>query len=122
MKEVWIKKTVYRRYLVEDVDMEFVKSILNLEQEKAADIIEDVYDKNTKVEYDEEKTILPLKYSVNSIKNDSVKPTLGLIPKFIRQRERFIEVCEAIHRRYEANQEISIEWIKEYNELIDIVK
>jgi hypothetical protein len=50
------------------------------------------------------------------------KPPLGLIPKQFYEerikRERFIEVCEAINRYYTAGREINIEWIEEYNELI----
>jgi hypothetical protein len=51
------------------------------------------------------------------------KPPLGLIPKrFYEQRvkvERFNEVCGAIARYYDARLKIKIEWIEEYNELVD---
>ena len=47
------------------------------------------------------------------------KPPLGLIPKYIRQGQRYSEVCKAIARYYNADKVIPIEWIEEYNELID---
>lgn len=52
----------------------------------------------------------------------STKPPLGLIPKRIRQQERFLEICEAISRYYNAGEKIPIEWIKEYNELVTYCK
>jgi hypothetical protein len=56
------------------------------------------------------------------------KPPLGLIPKEIHYKNvttnRFIEVCLAISRYYDAGLQIKIEWIKEYNELVqlDVIK
>lgn len=50
------------------------------------------------------------------------KPELGLMPKdFFYEhvaKERFTAVCEAIKRFYDTNQKIPIDWIEEYNELI----
>ena len=69
MKEVWIKKTVYRRYLVEDIDIEAVEATLKYESERAEELIGDIYDKNTEVEYDEEKIVLPIDYSVSAVAN-----------------------------------------------------
>jgi hypothetical protein len=61
---------------------------------------------------------------MNDFLNDnSAKQRLGLIPKrFYNQRvkvERFNEVCGAIARYYDARLKIKIEWIEEYNELVD---
>jgi hypothetical protein len=57
------------------------------------------------------------------LNDNSTKPPLGLIPKrFYDQRvkvERFNEVCGAIARYYDARLKIKIEWIEEYNELVD---
>ena len=50
------------------------------------------------------------------------KQPLGLIPKRIRQNERYVEVCEAITRYYNNGQHIPIEWINEYNELVPMMK
>ena len=63
---------------------------------------------------------------MNDFLNDnSTKPPLGLIPKrFHDQRvkvERFNEVCGAIARYYDARLNIKIEWIEEYNELVDFI-
>ena len=48
----------------------------------------------------------------------SIKPPLGLIPKWVRENERFNEVRFAIIRYYDAEIEIPIKWVTEYNELI----
>lgn len=52
----------------------------------------------------------------------SGKPQLGLIPKRIRQQQRFLEVCEAIKRYWDAGEKIPLEWIEEYNELIELCR
>ena len=69
MKEVWVKKTVYRRYLVEDIELEAVEATLKHEPERAEELIGDIYDKNTDVEYDEEKIVLPVDYSISAVAN-----------------------------------------------------
>jgi len=55
--------------------------------------------------------------------NSITKPPLGLMPKKLHYEravfERFNEVCEAMTRYYNASQKIPIEWIEEYNELVD---
>ena len=59
----------------------------------------------------------------NFIKDNSTKPPLGLTPKIHHDNlvkvERFNEVCGAIARYYDAKLKIKIEWIEEYNELVD---
>lgn len=45
------------------------------------------------------------------------RPPLGLVPKFVRQGERYLEICEAIARYTDTGNEIPMEWIEEYNEL-----
>jgi hypothetical protein len=59
----------------------------------------------------------------NFINDNFTKARLGLIPKrFYDQRvkvERFNEVCGAIARYYDARLKIKIEWIEEYNELVE---
>ena len=67
-------------------------------------------------------------------KTETPKPTssknpIGLRPKANHQKQvdndRYIEVCEAIKRYYDAGLKINVEWIEEYNELVeklDIVK
>lgn len=70
-----------------------------------------------------------LNYSENAnsdlgaVSGSAIKPPLGLIPKkFHDERvkaERFNEVCGAIARYYDAGMKINIEWIQEYNELVE---
>jgi len=64
MKALWVKKTIYRRYLIEDNELEEVKSILSENNANCIDIIYDFYDKNNEIEYDEEETIFPIDYSI----------------------------------------------------------
>ena len=49
-------------------------------------------------------------------------PPIGLKPKFVNRLERLNEVRGAIVRYYDAQLKIPIEWIEEYNELIDSTK
>ena len=51
-----------------------------------------------------------------------VKPPIGLRPKRVSDKERLNEVRGAIVRYYDAELKIPIEWIEEYNELIDSAK
>lgn len=54
------------------------------------------------------------------------KPPIGLKPKFVSKFvskiERLKEVRGAIVRYYDAELKIPIEWIEEYNQLIDNTK
>ena len=63
--------------------------------------------------------------NIGAVSGSSIKPPLGLIPKrFHDERvraERFNEVCGAIVRYYDAGLKINIEWIEEYNELVECV-
>ena len=72
-------------------------------------------------EVKEEKGKLPLQNVVGS----AVKPPLGVCPKDIWERnnrvDRLHEVRGAIVRYYDAGLKINIEWIEEYNELIESV-
>lgn len=62
---------------------------------------------------------------LGAVSGSAIKPPLGLIPKkFHDERvkvERFNEVCGAIARYYDAGLKINIEWIEEYNELVECV-
>lgn len=59
------------------------------------------------------------------VRGSAIKPPLGLIPKKIHDElvtvERFNEVCGAIARYYNAGMKIPIEWIEEYDELVEDV-
>ena len=63
MKELWVKKTIWRRYLIED------ENIYNATETLRGDdngdvIVADCWDKNEKVEYDNEEIILPVQFNV----------------------------------------------------------
>lgn len=62
---------------------------------------------------------------IAAVSGSAIRPPLGLIPKkFHYERvkvERFNEVCGAIARYYDAGMKINIEWIEEYNELVECV-
>lgn len=53
------------------------------------------------------------------------RPPLGLIPKKYYEEkikiDRFNEICRAISAYYTENLKIPIEWIEEYNELVEFV-
>jgi hypothetical protein len=51
-----------------------------------------------------------------------IKPPIGLRPKWVSNRERLNEVRGAMVRYYDAELKMPIEWIEEYNELIDSTK
>jgi len=55
-------------------------------------------------------------------KPNNVKPPIGLRPKFASNTDRLNEVREAIVRYYDAELKIPVEWIEEYNNLIDMTK
>ena len=69
----------------------------------------------------------PLKSQLNigAVSDSAIKPPLGLIPKKFHDKrvkvERLNEVCGAIARYYDAGMKINIEWIEEYNELVECV-
>lgn len=62
---------------------------------------------------------------LGAVSGSAIRPPLGLTPKkFHNERvkvERFNEVCGAIARYYDAGLKINIEWIEEYNELVECV-
>ena len=71
MKELWVKKTVYRRYLIEDNEIEIAESILKNEPLRAEELIGDIYDKNPDVEYDQEQLYIETDYSISALANES---------------------------------------------------
>jgi len=73
--------------------------------------------------FEEMKQEIRDKMLIDSV--EATKPPIGLIPKeFDKEKfaiDRFIEVCGAISRYYEAGMEINPKWIEEYNDLVSIV-
>ena len=78
-------------------------------------------------EYKRKNTVELYKYNLalhqTDVRSSAIKPPLGLIPKKIHDEfvmvERFNEVCGAIARYYNAGMKIPIEWIEEYDELVE---
>lgn len=50
------------------------------------------------------------------------KPPIGIMPKYIWDLQRINNLREAIDRYCEANIEVPIEWIEEYNSLVRLYK
>lgn len=48
-----------------------------------------------------------------------VKPPLGVTPRIIWDEQRIKDIKEAIERRTTALEKIPVEWINEYNELLE---
>lgn len=67
MKELWIKKTVYKRLLVEDEELDEVMAQLKCNTKECVDVITDCYDVNKEQEYDNEETVLPIDYSISCV-------------------------------------------------------
>jgi hypothetical protein len=65
------------------------------------------------------------KLFIYEISGITIKPPLGLMPKEIYERnikiKRLNAIRGAIARYYDAGMKIKIEWIEEYNELIECV-
>ena len=66
-------------------------------------------------------TLSKYKFSKMKIQEPAIDnaPPIGLIPKFIRQEERFLEVGEAIKRYVDVDKPVPAEWVEEFNELVD---
>lgn len=47
------------------------------------------------------------------------KPPLGLMPRYLWERNRRYEVGKAMSRYVDADKKIPIEWLDEYNELVE---
>ena len=50
------------------------------------------------------------------------KPPIGLRPKFVVYLDRLQEIKEAIVRYMNANEQIKVEWIEEYNQTLKKIK
>ena len=67
MKELWVKKTIMRRYLIEDDMAEEVSDIIYGCAERAEELIGDFYDKNETIEYDNEEAVMPIQFQIQDI-------------------------------------------------------
>jgi hypothetical protein len=67
MNEVWVKMTVWRRYLVMDEDIEAATTILKTDADQGNNIVAEIFDTNLCLEYDEEKPVKPVNFKVQKI-------------------------------------------------------
>ena len=50
------------------------------------------------------------------------EPPIGIIPKYIHNEKRLDDLRAAIARYFEAGLKIPVEWIEEYNDLMESKK
>jgi hypothetical protein len=50
------------------------------------------------------------------------KPPLGIMPRYLHDESRMIEIYSAVSRYYHAGKAIPVEWIEEYNELTKSIR
>lgn len=67
MKEVWVRKTIWRRYLIEDSNANAVNQILSSNGKEGDEVVADCYDANNAVEYDNEEAVLPIEFKIQEI-------------------------------------------------------
>jgi len=68
MKALWVKKIIWRRYLINDEEIGEVEQIITNLGVMSSEIIEDCYDQNMDVEYDNEEMFIPIEIDVQDIK------------------------------------------------------
>ncbi len=66
MKELWVKKTIWRRHLIEDHEVKEVEAMLTHDENSYAGIA-DIWCNNPDLEYDNEEVIIPHKFEIKSI-------------------------------------------------------
>ena len=66
MHELWVKKTIYRRYLIEDENIQEARDVLNGD-DNGDEIVADHLDVNEDIEYDQEEVILPISFTTRAI-------------------------------------------------------
>ena len=63
MNELWVKKTIWRRYLINDEDIEPAELTLKYDI-NGDELVADCFDVNEKVEYDDERVVKPVEYQI----------------------------------------------------------
>lgn len=59
------------------------------------------------------------KQDLNKLLMSEDKPPLGLKPKSVIDKDRMYDIVSAVSRYFAANKKIPIEWIEEYNQLVE---
>ena len=60
----------------------------------------------------------PKKEEKKELKGNTDKPPLGVMPKFIWDRKRIASLKEGIKRYLDADKDIPVDWVTEYNDLV----
>lgn len=58
------------------------------------------------------------KYRIETVK----KPPIGIEPKYVHDKKRLMELCCAITRYLQAGFAVPLEWVEEYNQLLEVRK
>ena len=66
MRALWVKKTIYRRYLIPDDDIDTAIDMLKHDG-NGDDFIANFLDKNNDIEYDNEKIFIPIDFEIKEI-------------------------------------------------------
>lgn len=66
MKEVWVKKTVWRRYLIESDNEKAVSTILSTD-DRGDELVQELYDTSPSCEYDQEVPVKPIEFEIKDI-------------------------------------------------------
>jgi len=78
-----------------------------------------IFDTRKYVLLDDAKELLKQALSIGSVSVCAIKPPLGLTPRRFTDEKRLNEVQGALVRYYDANKAIPLDWIIEYNELVE---
>ena len=60
----------------------------------------------------------PKKKEKKELKGNTDKPPLGVMPKSIWDRKRIAYIKEGIRRYLDADKDIPVDWVTEYNDLV----
>ena len=84
---------------------------------RVEEFIDELY-KVGKLSLNDAKYLMDLEEINTSDELAAKKPPLGVMPRYLWERKRRYEVGKAISRYVEADKKIPIEWLDEYNELV----
>lgn len=91
---------------------EIIRTYIRVEE-----FIDELY-KVGKLSLNDARYLMNLEESNTSEELTTKKPPLGLMPRYLWERKRRYEIGEAISRYVEVDKSIPVEWLDEYNELI----
>lgn len=125
---------------IEDFDEKIIRKRINVFREKTSPVLDYYGDRlaklngeldvehiyfaihNGNIQIEPVEVVTPYTLDMGFKPRDYVKPPLGLKPQSINNSERLGEVRGAICRYYDAELEIPVKWVEEYNELIVLTK